>query len=105
MKVTKYLDISQTVEVNISPEDITVILEEPWNNEDETKQKILCNLNTCVGYLKGVPPDAIKKLHVNVRRILVRNLKPILEKFQTLDCADHVMGQRCDCWECNAAGK
>lgn len=100
MKIEHFIDISQTVEFNITADDLTVIMEEPWNDEEETKQQIMCNLNTCLTYMKGLPASAIKKLHVDARRIIMRNLKPIFEKFENLDCADHVLGQRCDCSGC-----
>ena len=80
MKIQKFIDIQQEVEINITAEDITVILDEPQADEEETQRLIYSNLTTCINYLTGLTGKRIAKISAPARLIVAKKLTEILKR-------------------------
>ncbi len=81
MKVQKYIDIQQEVEIDITAEDIAVILNEPQEDEEETQRLIHSNLVTCITYLTALTDKRIAKISKGAKQIVVKKLAEVLERF------------------------
>ena len=80
MKVQKFIDIQQEVEINITVEDIAVILDEPQADEEETQRLIYSNLTTCINYLTGLTDKRIAKISAEAKVIVAKKLTEILKR-------------------------
>ncbi|KKL45017.1 hypothetical protein LCGC14_2359870 [marine sediment metagenome] len=58
MRIDKFIDFSQEVEIELSSDDISLILRE----DPESLNAILSNLNSVATFLKGVPSERIGEL-------------------------------------------
>lgn len=81
MKVQKYIDIQQEVEIDITAEDIAVIFDEPQNDEEETQRVINSNLAKCLNYLTGLTDKRIAKIAPGVKQVVIKKLTEVLELF------------------------
>ena len=82
MIVQKYIDIQQEVEINITVEDIAVILDEPQSDEEETQRIIHSNLATCINYLTGLTDKRIAKISSGAKQVVAKKLTEILKRFE-----------------------
>ena len=82
MKVQKYIDIQQEVEIDISAVDIAVILDEPQTDEEETQRVIHSNLAICLNYLTGLTGKRISKMSIGAKLVVKKKLTEVLEKFK-----------------------
>ena len=82
MRVQKYIDIQQEVEIDITAEDIAVILDEPQEDEEETQRIIHSNLAVCINYLTGFTDKRIAKMSPGARIIVSKKLTEALERFK-----------------------
>ncbi len=80
MKIQKFIDIQQEVEINITVEDIAVILDEPQTDEEETQRLIYSNLTTCINYLTGLTDKRIAKISAEAKVIVAKKLTEILKR-------------------------
>ena len=80
MKVQKYIDIQQEVEIDINAEDIAVILDEPQADEEEAQRLIHSNLATCINYLTGLTDKRIAKISIGARPVVVKQLTEVLKR-------------------------
>lgn len=65
MKIVKYINIEQEVELHLSPEDICLILKEAGSPRD-----VLVGLNTISTYLEGIPNSLISQLKTEQKVII-----------------------------------
>ena len=79
MKVQKYIDIQQEVEIDITAEDIAVILNEPQSDEEETQRLIHSNLATCITYLTALTgtKKRIAKISPDAKQIVAKKLTEV----------------------------
>ena len=82
MKVQKYIDIQQEVEIDITAADIAIILDEPQTDEEETLRMIHWNLATCINYLTGLTDKRIAKISPRARQVVAKKLTEALERFE-----------------------
>ena len=80
MKVQKYIDIQQEVEIDITATDIAVILDEPQTDEEETQRMIHSNLANCINYLTGLTDKRIAKISPEARQITAQKLNELLAR-------------------------
>ena len=80
MKIQKFIDIQQEVEINITAEDIAVILDEPQADEEETQRLIYSNLTTCINYLTGLTDKRIAKLSAEAKIIVAKKLTEVVKR-------------------------
>ena len=80
MIIQKYIDIQQEVEINISAEDIAVILDEPRVDEEETQRLINSNLATCINYLTALTDKRIAKISPEAKQVVVKKLTEAIAK-------------------------
>ena len=80
MRIHKFIDISQEIEIELSSEDICLILEE----DPESVVTILRNLNSVATFLKGIPASRIiemtKEQRAAVRMLLWMESNRYIEK-------------------------
>jgi hypothetical protein len=74
MKIQKFIDIQQEVEITITAEDIAVILDEPQVDEEETQRLIHSNLATCINYLTTLTDKRIAKISSGAKQVVVKKL-------------------------------
>ena len=80
MIIQKYIDIQQEIEINITAEDITVILDEPQTDEEETQRIIHSNLATCITYLTSLTDKRIAKISPGAKQVVVKKLTGLLKR-------------------------
>ena len=68
MRIDKYIDFSQEVEIELSSEDIYLILEE----DAESVPVVLRCLNSVATFLKGVPEARIAEM-TNEQKTIIRD--------------------------------
>lgn len=82
MIIQKYIDIQQEVEIAITAEDITVILDEPQTDEEETQRVIHSNLAICITYLTGLTDKRIAKISVGAKQVVAKKLTEFLKRLE-----------------------
>lgn len=82
MKVQKYIEFQQEVEIDITANDISVILDEPEKDEEETQRLIHSNLATCITYLTGLTDKRIAKISPKANQIVIEKLTTVLERLK-----------------------
>ncbi len=82
MKIQKFIDIRQEVEINITAADIAVILDEPQSDEEETQRLIHSNLATCINYLTGLTDKRIAKISPGAKQVVTKKLTEALKRFE-----------------------
>lgn len=80
MIIQKYIDIQQEIEINITAEDIAIILDEPQADEEEAQRLIHSNLAICINYLTGLTDKRIAKISTGARLIVVKKLTEALKR-------------------------
>ena len=73
MKIEKFVRIEDTVEIELTAEDISLILE-----ESETLSGLLFNFNHILQFLKAVPDKLIKELSDEHRKIITKAFEEIV---------------------------
>ncbi|HEA68602.1 MAG TPA: hypothetical protein ENI07_17525 [Desulfobacterales bacterium] len=68
MKIDKYIDFSQEIEIELSSEDIYLILSE----DAESVPVVLQCLNSVASFLKGVPEARIAEM-TNEQKTIIRD--------------------------------
>jgi len=66
MRIDKFIDFSQEVEIELSSDDINLILQE----DSACLSIVLSNLNSVASFLKGIPSDIINELSDGQRKII-----------------------------------
>ena len=66
MRIDKHIDFSQEVEIELSHEDIHLILEE----SPESMNTVLSCLSSVATFLKGVPESKISEMNDGQRKII-----------------------------------
>ncbi len=82
MIIQKYIDIQQEVEINITAEDITVILDEPQTDEEETQRLIHSNLATCINYFTALTDKRIAKISSSAKLVVEKKLTEFLKRLK-----------------------
>lgn len=80
MKFQKFIDIQQEVEIDITAADISVILDEPQKDEEETQRMINSNLATCINYLTCLTDKRIAKISPGAKQVVVKKLTEVIER-------------------------
>ncbi len=78
MRIPKWVEFSKEIEIDLTSEDINVILE-----ESETLRGLLYNINTILQFLKGVPDKLIDEFNDGHRKIIINAFEEIIAKMRT----------------------
>jgi len=81
MKVTKFIDIQQEIEVEISAEDVVSAISEDPNS------KITCmtGINNVSKFLTAVPESVINEMHNSTKKIIYDYFIEQANRFKPLD--------------------
>ena len=77
MKVTKWIEIEQEVEIDISAEDIRLILE-----DDGELREVLRNISRAATYLKAIPDKMIDEMNPAQKETIAKFLTGLIERLR-----------------------
>lgn len=81
MKVMKYIETSQEIEISLSVEDMRLILEES-NITDENLHAIKVDISDAFCYLKAIPVSIVEQMGDGVKKTIYEAFMKHLEKFK-----------------------
>jgi|GEM_PF-1256139 len=79
MKIHKWIEHSEEIEIEIDAEDISMIFKE---GSEENINIALNNLNSIFTFLIGLPNEVIEKIHKRTIELIARHLKEQAERFE-----------------------
>lgn len=77
MKITKFIDFSQEVDIELDSEDIRLILSEEINT-----YWLYHNFNDILTFMEGLPDKRIEEIPKDIRNKIVAKLSEQLERFK-----------------------
>ena len=77
MKIWKRIEFSKEVEIDVTADDINLILEE----SDDLRQ-VLRNISTAVIYLESVPVKIIQQMNTRQKEVVVERLTGLIERMK-----------------------
>ena len=76
MKILKWIEHQEEIEIDISHEDISILWREAYSEAPkDVEQAILSNLNSIAGFLKDIPDEVIDGFSDSTRKIVATFLK------------------------------
>ena len=81
MRITKFIDIQQEIEIDLSVEDLVPIFVDEI--DEESKQHILSQINHIYTFMKALPDKFIENLGSNTRGIIHKRMTEQIERFKT----------------------
>ena len=78
MRIKKWIDIEQEIDVDISVEDITVALAE----DPDTTTRIMNGLNQAAEFMKGISDEMIGEMRVAQRIIIGQFLEKQADRYK-----------------------
>lgn len=89
MKITKWVDMGQEVEIHISAEDIRIALSEAFSEatkeklgEGDNKHEILLALNSIAGFLNALEQHQLDSLTLAQRLVIEKFLRDAADRFK-----------------------
>jgi len=75
MRIEKFVEFSQEIEIELTSEDIRLILE-----ESETLRGLLSNISIIMRFLKVIPDKLIKELSSEHKKIILTAFQETMDK-------------------------
>jgi len=66
MRIRKFIDIQREVELDLSPDDIAVILD----GSESSERAVLRGLNDFATFIKGISDDRVKNMSVTQKKAI-----------------------------------
>jgi hypothetical protein len=85
MKIRKYVEFHDEIEIDLSTEDFRGILTESEITDDDHRCAVLSTISTALGVLQNIPDKWMNEFNGNVRSTIVTNLKKALEMWEKQD--------------------
>ena len=80
MRIEKYIDISQTVDIDLSIEDLVLIFDEEIDIENQ--RHILRQISSAFTFFKALPDKFINGLNNEQKKITYSAFSDIVERFK-----------------------